>query len=87
MYTIRLADGEGTEIAASRVAESRFKMFNTDGNNKIFFRDILDHKSDDITVSQNYGLIHHPDRIPNYRNTTKGRKMKIEWYACTMKTE
>ena len=81
---MRVPNGEFTDIASSRVAESSFKICNTDGNNNPLFRDILDHKSDDIAVSQTYGLIHHPNHIPNYRNTTKGEKMQIEWYARTV---
>ena len=81
---MRVPNGEFTDIASSRFAESSFKICNTDGNNNPLFRDILDHKSDGIAVSQTYGLIHHPNHIPNYSNTTKGKKMQIEWYARTV---
>ena len=84
---MRLPDGEGTEIASNIVSEYSFNMCDTYGNNNLLFRDILDNKYDDIAVSQTYELIRHPNTIPNYRNTTKGRKIQIEWYARTMTRE
>ena len=59
VYKVRFPAGKGTETAENRGTESILKTYNTDGNEHLIFREILDHKCYDREVSKTDIFIHH----------------------------
>ena len=80
VYEARFPDGEAIEVAANVVAESLFRVCDSDGNEFLLIKEILDHKSDETAVPESDGWIKRKEnRPPERRKTTKGWHLLIEW--------
>mmetsp|Transcript_44940 Transcript_44940/g.109124 ORF Transcript_44940/g.109124 Transcript_44940/m.109124 type:complete len:481 (-) Transcript_44940:1244-2686(-) len=77
-YIVEFPNGEEAEYAANTIAEGMYTMCDTNGNQTLLMKAIVDHKKGPGAVDKNDGFILHRGRKVR-RKTTKGWEVCVQW--------
>ena len=79
-YEVEFPDGQTAEFAANVIAESMYTQCDTEGNQYLLMKSIIDHRKDDDAIGKEDMYIQsNPKGNKHLRKTTKGWKLCAEW--------
>ena len=78
IYNVDFADGQTAELSTNVIAQNMYAMCDTEGNQYLLLKGIVDHRKDDSVVERADMYVQRGSNR-HIRKTTKGWQMCVEW--------
>jgi hypothetical protein len=79
MHEVEYPDGHKASLAANAIAENMFAQVDDEGNRRVLFDAITDHRTDGSEIKQQDAFVHTRSGTQRRKETTRGWEILVQW--------
>jgi hypothetical protein len=79
MHEVEYPDGHKASLAANAIAENMFVQVDDEGNRRVMFDAITDHRTDGSEIKQQDAFVHTRSGTQRRKETTRGWEILVQW--------